>query len=171
MSNDWSSYSKRAKEVGGGGGKFVRLKDGESITFAIMGGPGERHQLWVGDKPQDVAAGTAGAQVTIGLPIYDTKEKCPRLLQLSPGTFGMLADLVSELGAERTYRVSRKGSGKTDTKYTCSSIDKIDDALKATVGREMAVDIEEVGFTKLRVAAAEKPERQPGEEPVEDLPF
>jgi hypothetical protein len=168
---DWKKAAASMK--GSGDGKFINLKDGESVTFAIMGDPGETWLLFPqgGGKPETVKAGTHGAQHKVGLPIYDTKQKCPRLLQITKNTFSDLAELVAELGIDRVYRVSRKGSSLTDTKYTCSGVDRIDDALKATIARETPIDLEEAGFAPLKVVEGAAPKQEPaGQEWSDEKP-
>lgn len=165
----WNDYASNVK--GSGNGKFVNLKDGERVTFAIMGDPGEQHLLFPqgGGKPTEVKAGTPNAQVKIGLPIYDLDQKAPRLLQISVPTFKDLASLVGELGEDRSYRVSRTGSTKTDTRYFVTSIDRLTPEQTATIRRESPVDLVESGFTPLSLET----QRQPGDEPQDasGIPF
>ncbi len=162
----WQGYADNMK--GSGDGKYVNLKDKEQITFTIMGDPGEQYLKFPdgGGKPTQVKAGTTGAQHKIGIPIYDTKQKAARFLQLTVNTFKDLAALVAELGEERIFRVSRTGSGLTDTKYTVTSIDRMDDALKAEVAKATPVELDEAGFSPILVQSFE---RQAGDE--DPIPF
>jgi hypothetical protein len=122
-----------------------------------MGGPGEQHLLYRDgvSKPEVVKPGTTGAQVKIGLPIYDVNDKTPKLLQLSVPTFRDLAELVAELGEDRVYRVKRTGSGKTDTKYSVTSIGPSDDATRTALADEAPVDLEGNGFRPLQVVPSQ----------------
>ncbi len=182
----WADYGSKAKESAGGG-MFVRLTDGSSIKFIVQGDPCEAHKLFPegGGKPTDVPPGTAGANVKIMLVAFDVDAKGNKVLQLTPNTFVDLAEKIAEFGDDHIFRVKRKGSGMTDTRYSVDHIGSATPEQLETAAGQDPIDLEEYGGRPMAISAAAAPSKPPltprrqaskpavpdVDQPVDDVPF
>jgi len=150
----WNRYKEQTPSSGG---KYVKLQDGDSITFALTNTePGQRVQWWLDGKP--VSESTEGAQpdMKIMICIYDVKLRAMRLLSLTPNTFVRLCEKISEFGEDFTFRVKRlKKHGKVQ--YEIDRMDRLTPEQRQARDREKPFDpLDENDVTALPQAQTEQ---------------
>lgn len=118
-----------AKSVDTGGGKYVKLGDGDSMEFAIVPDCklGQEVTWWL-EKPNGerviATAETAGAKesVKIAICVYDVKLRIMRYLRLTPPTFAKLGAKLDRFGEGKVYSIER-GKGKNGfVEYTIDHV-------------------------------------------------
>lgn len=140
--SDWSRYKSAFKSAGGGsGGKFINLKDDESVTFFLpVQTPGMEESYWKGGVKVDHDTPGAEKSVKVVLSVWDTAAQCHRILRLTPPTFLRLIDKVSKDGGERPYTLSRsRRSGKVS--YEVDKEDRLDTATLERIRREPILQV------------------------------
>lgn len=140
--SDWSRYKSAFKSAGGGsGGKFINLKDDESVTFFLpVQTPGMEESWWKGGVKVDHDTPAAEKSVKVVLSVYDMAAQCHRILRLTPPTFLRLIDKVSKDGGERPYTLSRsRRSGKVS--YEVDKEDRLDAATLERIRREPILQV------------------------------
>ena len=140
--SDWSRYKSAFKSAGGGsGGKFINLKDDESVTFFLsVQTPGMEESYWKGGVKVDHDTPGAEKSVKVVLSVWDTAAQCHRILRLTPPTFLRLIDKVSKDGGERPYTLSRsRRSGKVS--YEVDKEDRLDAATLERIRREPILQV------------------------------
>lgn len=90
-----------------GGGEFIRLGSGDSITVVFVGEPVIYTNTRF-DRPKRCVMINA----------YDVADEEMKIWDTSTFTFRLLLDLREKYGLDRPYVLSRTGSGPKDTRYT-----------------------------------------------------
>lgn len=108
MSFDWSKYKNAGRAAAPSAGRFINLKDGESVTFFVPGQePGCEETYWA--NRQKVEPGTPGAEksVKVVLSVWDTAAQCHRILRITPPSFDDLVGRMVRDGGDRPYTLTR----------------------------------------------------------------
>lgn len=111
-------FQKKA-DTGGGGDKYLKLKDGESKKVILRGEPYEFHVKWDGSKYQPANEGEAGSSSRYKMNIVSWEEGRfkPRLWEFPQTICNKLADMMEEYPLDRTLlKITRQGTG-SDTEY------------------------------------------------------
>lgn len=119
----WGDMAKSAKSSGDG--KYVKLEDGMSISFAVTDADvGIERTWWAGG--QKVSSDTKGAELAekVVLCVYDLEAEQCRILRLGTGTFARLSAKLDKFGEGCGYSVTRLGTGMK-TKYEVDKLDKL----------------------------------------------
>ncbi len=110
----------------GGGDKFVKLKDGESIAGVFMGDPYEFSVLWSSGKSSVVEDGTPNAKFRfrVNFITKDAKGYVAKLFEQGPAVYKRLIKLNEDFqGLENVVvKITRHGSGMNDTEYTIDPV-------------------------------------------------
>ena len=181
----WSDAAKAARKNSGDGSKYIKLDDGDSVSFALDSEAeiGEESASWKdGAKVPD---GTPGSERNskIVLSVYDLEARVFRVLRLGPGTFAKLTEKLDKFGDDRGYCLTRIGVGMK-TRYEIDRLDKLTPEQSAHMRACEPIDVlGERGVVPLlpeqrpepapeRVAAP-KPagKARPAAMPDEDVPF
>jgi len=131
----WASKAKKATGPAGGSdaGLFVKLRDGDSIDFVLLGEPSARYMHWLEgeNRPHDCVVNCehcrAGVKVKTELmtTVYDVTESTERVFSLNTYYMRDLLELVEEYGEAMVYRCKRK-HGKPVT-YRFDRLQKVDE--------------------------------------------
>jgi hypothetical protein len=167
MAGKWAERAKAAKAAAGGGGKYAKLGDGESIDFVLPDPEnlGEERSYWLDGKtvPPDTRGAKENVKIVLG--IYDLDAKANRVLRVSTGTFSDLGKLLDKYGERIGLTISREGSGIKDTKYKVSARPGTvgDDVWKHAADCEPVNVLDEAGVTPL--PEADEPAAAPAPTP------
>lgn len=113
----WASAKEAAKKSGGGG-KFVSLKDGETVTVVFRGEPREYFQKFGDPTEYDKPGENRGFKFKINVVTKnDEGKKVSKIFSGGKQTFTTLVALIEKLGADYVYDISRVGAGKKNTTY------------------------------------------------------
>lgn len=169
----WSSLGRAANSASNGG-RYLKLTDGSRYELLMLGPPHQKEVTW-----QDGRTSIRFAAV-----VYCTDSPSgAQQFEFGPG---VARDLAAELtGHDETatkVMVSRKGSGKTDTRYTVARIGKAtkEEVRAASVAdADRTWELAEEGWWPLEDAApAPAPAAKPAkarpstfEAPDDDVPF
>lgn len=102
------------------GGKFVKLKDGESILGVLRGNPKVFYVQWEGGKSTECSKGAKDAKFRFRLNIIVNEDKqwVAKILEQGATMYSDLKALNEDYPLEETLvKITRFGQG-TDTKYT-----------------------------------------------------
>jgi hypothetical protein len=153
----WGNYAKATPQ---NGGKYIKLKDGDTVKFAVTDAAvGKQTTWWLEDKDgqrKKVAENTPGAEMNtkMVLCVYDLDQQCMRVLQITPNTFRTLSEKVDEFGENRAYRIKRYRDQKNFVSYAIDNIDRLDAEVVERIAREQVIDIlAENDVSELEVAA------------------
>lgn len=109
---DWDTQLPEQK-----GGDFVKLNDGDAIVFGVVGKPYFFAEKWNDATGRSELAKDGKPKVAFCL--YDVAAKQQKILRISANTFRDLQSAMADFPpASSTYKLSRKGSTLTDTRYT-----------------------------------------------------
>ena len=114
MTDGWSSM-KEAREKSGG--KFVRLKDGESIVGVFRGTPYTFYKKWGEEEEYSEWQKGRAFRFRINFITKENSQYVARIFEGNSYTGDQLWACYEEYGLDAVYKVVRKGSG-TDTRYT-----------------------------------------------------
>jgi hypothetical protein len=182
----WGDYKNQAPK-GGGDGKYVNLKDGDSIRFSLTDSePGQEVQYWLDKK--SVPEGTKGAEMStkIMLCVFDVDTKKMRIIRLTPNTFVRLcekAEKFKEDDGPNVYELERK-LVKGKVQYEIDRLDRMTPEQRTARDREDVYDVfNEKGVEALPEQAAaplqQTSQRTSGVDPLpsgsqapdDDVPF
>jgi hypothetical protein len=174
----WGKYKQRANSNSGtGGGKYLRLKgDGDKAKVVVMGAPMERW-AWKdangsiqNGSPNDAKA-HADHWVSYMVPVYDTENKIPAILDMSPGLFKDLCSFFEDFSEERIVLIKRVGLGK-NTSWQVNNLSELTESQRAAIKAEQPYDLREEGCVPMMVAS-DKPSAMPPKAPPadEEVPF
>lgn len=113
----WDSM-KKAKEEGGGG-KYLKLKDGESIEGTFMGEPYCFYQKF--KDPIEYSSWQEGLSFRFRINFVTRDEHGQLVAKVFQGGAKVrdaVLDVKEEYGLDAVYKIKRTGSGKDDTRYT-----------------------------------------------------
>lgn len=135
----WSNYANSVKSSGG---KYIRLKDGDAVKFAVTDADvGKRRTWWLDGKK--VAEGTPESKMSekMVLCVYDVDQQSMRVLEITGPTFRTLCEKVDEFGEDRIYRIKRYKDQKGFVAYAIDNFDRMPEDLIAKIAREPLIDI------------------------------
>lgn len=155
----WEKYSNSVKSSNNG--KYIRLKDGDSVKFAVTEAEvGQRTTWWKdGQKVSQAAGAKESTKIVMG--VYDVDQQAPRVLEITTATFRTLCEKIEEFGEDRIYRIKRYKDQKDFVAYAVDNIDRLDDAMKAKIAREPLLDILSEADVEMLEEAEEKPKEAP----------
>jgi hypothetical protein len=168
----WKKAQEENKAQMGGGGLFVRLKDGESITGAIDGEPLLRRIHWVDKTPRRCAGVDClecqrgdRARRSWAFAFFDTEANAWRIVELSPTAFDEVAELSDDLETH-AITIKRSGSGMQDTRYRARLAGRITADLRQRMDDEERPDLEVLLVDNVEECSTRK---RNGETPTEVL--
>jgi len=161
----WGNLDSAANAATSNGGRYLKLKDGDRFELLFVSPPFQKEVTWPDGR----------TSVRFVARVYCTSD--PSGVQQYEFGAGVAKDLASELRghdvASTRVMLSRKGSGKTDTRYTVARIGAATDAEVAAskvADDDRAWSLEEDGWWPLEEAGKAVP---PKAAPVadDDAPF
>jgi len=114
----WNAMKKAKEESGGGGGLFVKLKDGDEVEGVFMGEPHTFYQVFGSKTEHDNWVDGSSFKFKIPFVVKENGVYVAKIFQGSKTTAGILLDVKDEYGTDCLYKIKRKGSTKEDTKYS-----------------------------------------------------
>lgn len=180
----WSQYAQKAgpksRGTGGGGGLFLRLKDGDSVKYVVppTATPHQRYQRWTGSEYEQADGPGEGVKAQILVPVMVVPDNEIKILGLSPTAFVTFCDRMADPdigGNEQVYRMKRTGAD-LDTVYDVQRLDRATPDQIAMAARHAIPDLSQWGDPipgvdePAKKATASKP--QPAQtQPDSDVPF
>jgi hypothetical protein len=167
----WSDLGKAASSASGNGGRYLKLSDGSRYELLLLSEPYQKDVTWPDGRQS----------VRFAAVVYCTDD--PSGAQQFEFGAGVAKDLALELKgqdpATTKVMVSRKGSGKTDTRYTVARLGKASaDELRAAraADADRTWDLQEDGWYPLEGSGEPVPKASPDPDPHnagpdEDIPF
>lgn len=144
------------------GGKFIKLKDGETVTGILRGTVKDFYVLWENKVSTHVPEGTPKAKFRfrVNMITWDDKGNLEaRILEQGPTLYKSLKELSQDYALDRTaIKIKRSGSGMNDTEYTIIPLPK-------PPSEAMMSAIEKVELLSL------EDEVMPTQSASDDLPF
>jgi hypothetical protein len=115
--------------VTGGGGNYIKISDGESVTGVLRGEVKTAYILWGDDKVKQVVdRGTPGARFTftVNMVVFDAKGNLEaKLLEHGAKMYKELKALSEEYDLENTViKIKRTGSTMNNTVYSIMPLAK-----------------------------------------------
>ena len=149
--------------ITGGGGNFIKIQAGESVTGVLRGEVKTSYVIWGDDKTKrEVDAGTPGSKFTftVNMAVFDPKGNVEaKLLEHGAKMYKELKSLAEEYDLSSTViKIKRTGSTMNDTVYSIMPLAK--PMQPATVAKIEALEL-------LPLDANGKVEA----EPVDGIPF
>jgi len=137
----WGAASKATKSMGGGG-KYIKLKDGDSVKFAVTDSAiGKEITYWKdGEKVSEhTPGGEMNTKIVLG--VWDLEAQCMRVMRVTPNTFRTIAEKIEEFGEGRIYRIKRYRDAKDFVSYAIDQIDRLEAEVVERIARETPIDI------------------------------
>lgn len=164
--SDWSRYKGAFQSSGGASsGRYINLKDDESVTFFLpVQTPGMEESWWKDKTKVDHDTPGAERSLKVVLSVWDMRAQCHRILRLTPPTFLRLIDRVSKDGGERPYTLSRnRRSGRVS--YELDKEDRLDAATLERIRREPLLQVLDLEGVYPMEQGDEPPKKAPGGNP------
>lgn len=110
------------------GGKFIKLKDGETVMGILRGDVKDFYVLWDNKISTQVPEGTPKAKFRfrVNLITMDAEGNLePKILEQGPTLYKILKELSADYELEKTViKIKRSGSGMNDTEYSVIPLPK-----------------------------------------------
>lgn len=158
----WGAATKLAKQSGGG--KFLRLEDGDRCQVVVMSEPHVKYVIWDQEQGKSVQVAPGQGKPRFFLSVYNVGQKAPQILEMSGRVFEDVSKELEGAGYESILTIKRSGTGK-DTRYAILASGQPDAALRA------ALEVEADPFDLVDEVGAE-PVPEPGADAApSDVPF
>ncbi len=110
-------FKKREHTESHDGGKFLKLKDGESVQLVFRGEIFERRVKWDGKTYVEDPSGNSRYKVNAVIFNLETKKFEAKIYEFPPTVYDTLSSINEEMPLEKTkIKITRQGTG-TDTNY------------------------------------------------------
>jgi hypothetical protein len=150
-----------ANQIKSGGGKYLKVKDGDEVRFTVFHAPYTMQKTW--------DDGSTSNRFVFS--VYNLDEKAPQIYECAPGVASSIGKQLEKKGYSGVIMLTREGSGK-ETKYNVVGLGTPDAATAAAVEAEgpEPFDLEsEVPGCKPMITTTEN--RAPSAAADDDVPF
>jgi len=163
----WNDMEKAKKE--GGGGLFIKIKDGKSVEGVFRGQPRTFYQRY-GDR-NEYPAWMKGLSFRFRINFItkdETGKMVAKIFQGGAPMRDMILDAKEEYGLDCVYKIKRTGSTKDDTRYAV-----LFKAVLTTAQLEMvnAVQLKDLKSSNKEQLVPNDEGAPPEHEFIDDIPF
>lgn len=125
----------KMKETRQEGGKYIRLKDGESIQGVFAGAPRVFYKNFSSKEERDTPATGFSFRFQINFLVKEGEIYVAKIFEQGYTVRSTLLTVRDEYGMDCVYKISRKGSGMEDTEYSILFKQNLTPELIAKLGK------------------------------------